>query len=149
MGAVTHPDLKVVEFVNETLIPIQLGADSDTAEDFTVRWTPTLVILDTNGKEHSRTVGYIAPEELIPTILLGIAKMHFDLREFDPAMQCLEKIINAFPWSFAAPEAVYYHGVCGYRTTHEAGPLKMAYERIAKEYPHSEWVKRALPYRLL
>lgn len=149
MGAVTYPDLKVVEFVNETLIPIQLQADSDVAEDFTVRWTPTLIILDTNGKEHSRTVGYIAPEEFIPTMLLGIAKMHFDLRQFDQSVQCLEKIMNDYPWSFAAPEAVYYHGVCGYKTTREAGPLKKAYEHIAKEYPHNEWVKRALPYRLL
>ncbi len=149
MGTVTYPDLKVVEFVNETLIPIQLPADSDTAEEFTVRWTPTLVILDGNGNEHSRTIGYIAPEEFAPTMLLGIAKMHFDLRQFELAAQCLEKIINGYPWSFAGPEAVYYHGVCGYRTTDEAGPLKKAYEHIAKEYPHSEWVKRALPYRLL
>ena len=55
--------------------------------------------------------------------------------------------MNDYPWSFAAPEAVYYRGVCGYKTTHEAGPLKKAYERIAKEYPNNEWVKRALPYR--
>lgn len=149
MGTVTYPDLKVVEFVNETLIPIQLQADSALAEDFTVRWTPTLIILDTNGKEHSRTVGYIAPEEFDSTMLLGMAKMHFDLRQFDPAVQCLEKIINAYPWSFAAPEAVYYHGVCGYKTTHKAEPLKKAYEHIAKKHPHNEWVKRALPYRLL
>jgi TolA-binding protein len=149
MGAVTYPDLKVVEFVEETLIPLQLQADSEIAEDFIVRWTPTLIILDTNGKEHSRTIGYIAPEEFAPAILLGIAKMHFDLRQFDSAIQCLEKIISTYPWSFAAPEAVYYRGVCGYKTTHEAGPLKKAYEDIAKEYPYSEWVKRALPYRLL
>ena len=149
MGAVTYPDLKVVEFVDKTLIPIQLQADSDLAEDFTVRWTPTLVILDPSGKEHSRTVGYIAPEEFVPAMLLGIAKMHFDLRQFDSMEQCLEEIIAAYPWSLAAPEAVYYHGVCGYKTTHKAEPLKKAYERIAKEYPHNEWVKRALPYRLL
>ena len=149
MGAVTYPDLKVVEFVDQTLIPLQLQADSDLAEDFTVRWTPTLVILDQSGKEHSRTVGYIAPEEFVPTMLLGIAKMHFDLRQFDSMGQCLEQIIADYPWSFAAPEAVYYHGVCGYKTTHKAEPLKKAYERIAKENPHSEWVKRALPYRLL
>lgn len=149
MGAVTYPDLKVVEFVEKTLIPIQLQADSYPAEDFTVRWTPTLVILDSSGKEHSRTVGYIAPEEFVPAMLLGIAKIHFDLRQFDSMEQCLEQIISAYPWSFAAPEAVYYHGVCGYKITHKAEPLKKAYERIAKEHPHSEWVKRALPYRLL
>jgi hypothetical protein len=149
MGAVTYPDLKVVEFVNNSLIPLQVQADSDLAEDFVVRWTPTLVILDTNGKEHSRTVGYIAPEEFIPTMLLGMGKMHFNLRQFDSALEIFGKIIAAFPWSCAAPEAVFYHGVCGYRTTHEIGPLIKAYEHIAKEYPLSEWAKRALPYRLL
>jgi tetratricopeptide (TPR) repeat protein len=150
MGAVTYPDIKVAAFVNETVIPLQVPSDSEPlATDFVLRWTPTLIILDTSGKEHSRTVGFIPPEELIPTILLGMAKVYFDLRQFDPAIECLEKIINGYPQSFEAPEAVYYRGVCAYKTSHDAGGLKKAYERLAKEYPQSEWVRRAFPYRLL
>jgi hypothetical protein len=150
MGAVTYPDAKVVEFVNEAVIPLQVKSDSEPlATDFTLRWTPALIILDTNGKEHSRTIGFIPPEEFIPTISLGMIKAYFDLRQFDPAITCLDKIISNYPQSFAAPEAVYYRAVCGYKTIHDVAGLKKAYERLAKEYPQSEWAKRASPYRLL
>jgi TolA-binding protein len=80
---------------------------------------------------------------------LGIAKTYYELRQFDPAIQCLEKIINTYPQSFAAPEAIYYRAVCGVKTVHDIDGLKKAFERLSKEYPQSEWAKRAFPYRLL
>jgi tetratricopeptide (TPR) repeat protein len=150
MGAVTYPDTKVVEFIKEALIPLKVLSDSEPlATDFTLRWTPALIVLDTNSKEYSRTIGFIPPEEFISTILLGMTKTYFDLRQFDQAIECLEKIINNYPQSFAAPEAIYYRGVCAYKTSHDAEGLKRGYERLAKEYPQSEWVKRAAPYQLL
>jgi tetratricopeptide (TPR) repeat protein len=150
MDAVTYADIKIVEFVMETLVPLRIPADSEPlATDFTLRWTPTLIILDMTGKEHSRTVGFITPEEFTPTILLGIAKTCYELQQFDLAIQRLEKIINTYPQSFAAPEAIYYRAVCGVKTVHDINGLKKTYERLSKEYPQSEWVERALPYRLL
>ncbi|MCX5806413.1 MAG: hypothetical protein NT010_10165 [Proteobacteria bacterium] len=132
------------------VIPLRIPADSEPlATDFTLRWTPTLIILDANGKEHSRTIGFIAPEEFIPTILLGIVKTNFDLRQYDKAAPNLERIVNDYAQSFAAPEAIYYRAVCGVKVAHDIAGLKKAYELLAKDYPQSEWVKRALPYRLL
>lgn len=150
MDAVTYPDTNVVDFTKNELVSLRIPADSEPlSTEFTLRWTPTLIILDTNGKEHSRTIGFIPPEEFIPTILLGMTRTYFDLRQFDPAITCLERIITNYPQSFAAPEAIYYRAVCGYKTIHDVGGLKRAYERIAKEYPSSEWARRASPYRLL
>jgi len=150
MDAVTYPDAKVMQFVTEAVVALRVPADSEPlATDFTLRWTPTLIILDKNGKEHSRTVGFIAPEEFIPTMSLGMAKTALDLREFESAITNLERIINEYPQSFAAPEAIFYRAVCGYKTVHDVAGLKKAHERLAKEYPQSEWVKRSAPYRLL
>lgn len=150
MNAVTYPDTNVVGFSENELIPLKIAADSEPlATEFTLRWTPTLIVLDTNGKEHSRTIGFIPPEEFIPTILLGITKTYLDSLQFDLAITCLERIITDYPQSFAAPEAIFYRAVCGYRAIRDAGGLKRAYERLAKEYPSSEWAKRALPYRLV
>jgi hypothetical protein len=150
MDAVTYPDTKVSKFVTDAMIPLRVPADSEAlATDFTLRWTPVLIILDTDGKEHSRTVGFLAPEEFIPTILLGMAKTYFDLRQFDASIKNLEVIIDEYPQSFAAPEAIFYRAVCGYKTVHDVSGLKKAYERLTREYPLSEWTKRALPYRLL
>jgi hypothetical protein len=150
MGAVTFPDSKVTAYITENTIPLRLPHDhKPLASQFQVNWTPTLVTLDIEGKEHHRTVGFLPPEEIIPSLLLGKAKVHFDHEEFQVALKNLEALLKDYPRSGAAPEAIFLRGVCGYKSTHDPKPLKEAYERLQKEYPESEWTKRALPYRLI
>jgi hypothetical protein len=150
MGAVTFPDAKVIAFIKQNLIPIRLPHDhKPLAEQFQVKWTPALVTLDTEGKEHHRTVGFLSPEELIPSLLLGKAKIDFDHEDFAKALVSLEALLKDYPKSGAAPEAIFLRGVCGYKSTHTPKPLKEAYEKLAAEYRDSEWTKRAYPYRLL
>jgi tetratricopeptide (TPR) repeat protein len=150
MGAVTYPDAKVAEFVNNRLIPIRLLADAQPyAKDFNIKWTPSIITLDESGKEHHRVVGFLPPEEFIPAMMLGIAKVSFDLDRFDEALAELERIIAEYPKSKATPEAIYLQGVSGYKSTKDPKPLKAAYEKLHAEYPDSEWAARALPYRLI
>jgi hypothetical protein len=150
MGAVTFPEPKVMAFMNENIIPLRLPHDhKPLAEQFQVKWTPTLVTLDTEGKEHHRTVGFLPPEELISSLLLGRAKIYFDHEEFEKALKSLEALLKDYPKSGAAPEAIFLRGVCGYKSTHTPKPLKDAYEKLQAGYPESEWTKRAYPYRLL
>jgi hypothetical protein len=150
MDAVTYPKKEVIEFLNTTVIPVHIPFDAKPlADDFNLKWTPMLVVLDWNGKEHQRTIGFLPPEEFIPAILLGIAKTHFDLDQFDESMEILDTILSDHGGSSAAPEAVFLKGVCGYKSTHNPSPLKQAYEKLQATYPASEWTKRALPYRLL
>jgi len=150
MDAVTYPNEKVAEFIGRNFIPLRVAFDAQPlASDFKVTWTPTLVIADANGQEHHRTVGFLSPEELIPSLLLGMAKSHFDQNQFDVALSQLEKLLTGYPKSDAAPEAIYLRGVSQYKSTHSAKPLKEAYEELQKAYPSSEWTRRAAPYRLL
>jgi hypothetical protein len=150
MDAVTYPDTNVSEFTMKSVIPLRAPSNAEPlATDFNLKWTPTLITLDSTGKEHYRTVGFLPPEELIPTLLLGIGKTHFELNAFAEAIATFDKIIADYQKSSSAPEAIFFKGVCGYKSTHTAGPLKEAYEKLNAEYPQSEWTKRALPYRLL
>jgi len=150
MGAVTFPDAKVIVFINQNVIPIRLPHDhKPLAEKFQVKWTPALVTLDMEGKEHHRTVGFLSPEELIPSLLLGKAKIDFDHEDFSNALLTLGNLLQGYPKSAAAPEAIFLRGVCGYKNAHNPKALKEAYERLAKDYPESEWTKRAYPYRLI
>ena len=150
MGAVTYPNEKVAEFIEENMIPIQVLFDSQPlAAKFNIQWTPTVITLDEDGKEHHRTIGFLSPEEFIPSLMLGVAKCHFDSGKFDKALEMLEKLLRGYPKSDAAPESVYTRGVALYKSTHQAGHLKDAYKRLQGEYPSSEWTKRAQPYRLL
>ena len=150
MDAVTYPDDKVAQFINANLIPVRVKSDSmPLSKDFNITWTPTLITLDQDGKEHYRTVGFLPPPELISSLLLGIAKVYFETAKFDKCLASLEELLSEYPKSKAAPEAVFLRGVAGYKSTHDAKPLKAAYEKLQADYPGSEWADRAQPYRLL
>jgi hypothetical protein len=150
MDAVTYPDKKVSEFISKNVIPLRAAFDSQPlAADFNVKWTPTLIIVDSTGKEHHRTVGFMPPEELIASLLLGMSKTDFDTERFEPALKRLEQLLKDYPKSDAAPEALFLRGVSQYKSTHNPAPLKTAYEKLQEIYPTSEWTKRAYPYRLL
>lgn len=150
MDAVSYPDPRVVDFVTETVVPLRVPADSrPLADDFRVTWTPTLVTLDLYGKEHHRTVGFLPPEELIASLILGIGKCDYDGGAFNDAICRFDRILADYPKSGAAPEAVYLRGVSRFKGSHDPAALKEAYEKLTADYPASDWAKRAGPYRLL
>jgi TolA-binding protein len=150
MDAVTYPNPTVIEFIQKYMVPVQVPYNSQPlATDFNIQWTPTLITLDSDGKEHHRTVGFLSPQELVPSQMLGMAKCHFDLERFDEAISILEKLLAEYPRSDSTPEAIYLRGVSRYKRTHDAKPLKEAYVQLQRDYPASEWTKRASPYKLL
>jgi tetratricopeptide (TPR) repeat protein len=150
MAAVTYPDTKVIGFIGENMIPVQVLFDAKPlSTDFNIKWTPTLITLDSKGKEHHRTVGFLSADELIASLLLGIGKSYFETDRFDEAIESLERLLKEYPNSDAAPEATYLLGVCRFKSTNDPKPLKAAYEQLKAQYPTSEWTKRAYPYRLL
>ncbi|MGD9032439.1 MAG: hypothetical protein PVJ69_12515 [Desulfobacteraceae bacterium] len=150
MDAVSYPDSGVTSFINDHMIPLRIPFDAEPhAKDFNVKWTPTIVTLDSNGKEHHRTVGFLAPEDLIASLLLGMGKVHFDADKFDDALANLDKVTADYSKSNSAPEAIFFRGVSGYKSSQDPKKLKEAYERLEAEYPDSEWTQRAYPYRLI
>jgi hypothetical protein len=150
MDAVTYPALSVIEFISARMIALRVPADNKKLmSKFSITWTPALLVLDAQGKEHRRSVGFLPPEELIPSLLLGIAQYHFKLKRFAETLKCLGQLLGEYPNSKAAPEAIFLKGACSYMNTHNPGLLKEAYEQLHTVYPQSEWTQRAAPYRLL
>lgn len=150
MNAVTYSNENVINFLNNEIIPIQVLFDfQPLATQYNLQWTPTIIILDGEGKEHQRTVGFFPPEEFIPSIILGIGKAYFELGQFEDAIKRFENILKDYQTSKAAPEALYLLGVSKYKNTHEPKHLKEAYNLLKQNYPDSEWTGRAEPYSLL
>lgn len=150
MDTVTYPHPQVVAFFANYLVPVRvLNTSTPLPQRFKVHWTPTLVLLDADGEEHYRTVGFLPPEELIPTLMLGIAQSYFERGQYASAAQFLEQLLAAYPKSAAAPEATYYLGVTRYKDTHNPAALKQTAEALQMNYPESGWAKRAFVYRLL
>ena len=82
---------------------------------FKVQWTPTLVSLDEQGEEHNRTVGFLPPDELLPSLLLGMGKSYFDRDQLKEAEQTFQQLLTAYPRSDSSAEAAYYLGVSRYK----------------------------------
>lgn len=114
-----------------------------------VKWTPTIFVLDQSGIIHQSIVGFLPPEEFIPALELGLAKVDFDLDCLDECQHHLNRILGSHPRSASAPEAVYLLGVTRFKMTEQSGALKEAYYQLQERYPDSDWTRRASPYRLL
>jgi len=149
MDAVTYPNESLIEFINEQVVPLRIPPDHAIAEDYMIRWTPSLLLLDKDGKEHRRDVGFFESEELIPLLMLAIGNLKFDQRQWAEAIANYEMLLAKYPKSDAAPEAVFQLGVAGYKSSNDPTPLRQAYERLTAEYEGDRWTKRAYPYRLI
>lgn len=150
MDAVAYPQPKVIDFISSNLVALRIPADDPAlGPRFTVKWTPTLLILDADGVEQSRTLGFLSPEELIPSLLLGMGKAAFNQADRPAACNCLDRLITEFPKSFATPEAIYLRGVARYIETRDVSNLVALYDQLASDYPNDQWAMRADPYRLL
>ena len=147
MDAVTYPDNRVAQFLQERVIPIRIRSTAQPlASEYNVHWTPTLILADVEGKEHHRTIGWLSPDDLIANVLLGIAKLHFDRREHDKAVAMMGELLDRYPRSDVAPEALYLSGVTRFKQTHDLKAIRAVYEKLLASYPSSEWTRRASVY---
>ena len=150
MDAVTYQAQEVVGYINNYLIPLRINVnDPSLLEDYHHIWTPTIAVLDLNGREVQRTIGFLGPDEFIATMDLGIAKVRMDAGKYDTAMIPLKSLMETLPKSDSIPEAIYFSGVTLYKQSNDPRKLKEAYEKLLRDYPESPWTKRASPYRLL
>ncbi|MCE5332970.1 MAG: hypothetical protein LLG06_00115 [Desulfobacteraceae bacterium] len=150
MDAVTYPNLKVADFLNEKVVALQLSSFAEPyARDYLVKWTPCLLMLDAEGKEHHRTVGFLPPLEFLPSLKLGIGKAYFDKNRYNEAIAVFDSILSDYVSSASAPEAAFFRGVARYKSTHEAIHLKKMFQFLQERYRNSEWAARAYPYWLL
>jgi tetratricopeptide (TPR) repeat protein len=116
---------------------------------YSVKWTPTIIILEADGDEHHRFIGFLQPEDFIAQMTLGKGKLAFNLDNFDQAIQCFQEILVGYPKTDAAPEAQYYLGVSKYKASHDPKELKLGLEALQRNYPQSEWTKKAQVYSLI
>ena len=76
-------------------------------ERFDVMWTPTVLILDPNGSERYRIEGFLPTDDFLAPLHLGLAHTAFKTGKFDEAEKRFRAIVDQFPSSDAAAEALY------------------------------------------
>jgi hypothetical protein len=137
--------------VEKNFIPLQVDFTKNKAlvKRFGIRWTPTVLILDSDGDEHHRFIGFLSPEDFIGQIILGRGKVDFNLDHFEETIQCFQEVLVRYSRTDVAPEAQYFLGVTKYKASHDPKELKLGFELLQRDYPNSEWTKKAQVYALI
>jgi Tetratricopeptide repeat len=105
---------------------------------FEAVWTPTVLILDSNGKERWRIEGYLPKEEFRAQLELGLARVAFVQKQWPEAERRYSEVLERYPKSKAAPEALYWRGVSRYSATHDHKVLGELPRQFKEKYPDSD-----------
>jgi TolA-binding protein len=116
-------------------------------ERYGVQWTPTTLIVDPSGEERHRIEGFLPVEDFSPQLALGLAKSAFARQQFAEAERRFREIVERFPKSDAAAEALYWAGVSRYKATNDAAALAQAAEAFTQRYQDTTWAKKASVWR--
>jgi len=138
----------VAGFINENFSPISVHIKENPAgfHRFDSVWTPSTLILDENGKERHRIEGYLPKDEFAAQLLLGVARVAFMQKKWKDAEALYSQILNDYPKSTAAPEAVYWKAVSHYKATNDHTVLGEVPKTLQQKYPNSVWAKKAIPW---
>jgi outer membrane protein assembly factor BamD (BamD/ComL family) len=112
-----------------------------------VLWTPTVVILDPSGTERRRSEGYLPRDEFFAELHLGLARVAVMRKQWADAERFYEAVIERFPQTNAAPEAVYWRGVCRYKRTNDHRELPAVAAQFERQYQETLWAKKASIWR--
>lgn len=145
--AKTLPDPKVATFIDRMFAPAMFEVSDPRSQDLMKRynfeWTPTFIATDASGNEVYRWVGYLPPGDFCAEMLFAEGRAAFKNKDWDRSEKCYGAVVNRFPDSEVAPEALYYTGVARYEKTHDATNLADANKKLQAKYPRSSWAKKA------
>lgn len=143
MDTVTYPDKSVISFLEERFVPVKLHvAEQEAAlEPYAVPWTPGLIVLDHDLRQHRRMVGFHPPRDLVAELALGrlteaLARGEFEVARHR-AREALERC-KGDPEREA--EARYYGAAAEYKATGDG--LKKGWVELLDACPGTTWARK-------
>jgi hypothetical protein len=144
-----YPDDRVIGIVTADFIPVRIHV-RDQKEDFKklgdrygAHWTPTILLLDTDGEERHRIEGFLPADDFAAQLLLGLGRAGFSRGAFDEAERRFNDVVKSYPTTDAAAEALYWAGVSQYKLTGDASALAETARQFTTRYADTTWAKKA------
>jgi Tetratricopeptide repeat len=148
-----YPDPRVTRLVNENFRPVRIHV-RDNAEtwkkvggELGVEWTPTVLILDSSGVERHRIEGFLPVDDFAAQLMLGLAKSAFSRNDFADAERRFKQVVDSYPDTESAAEALYWTGVSRYKGSNDATALGETARAFTNRYQDSSWAKKASVWR--
>ena len=144
-----YSDPRVVEFIQQNFTPVRVHVRENRdefkrlGERFNAQWTPTTLIVDSDGNERHRIEGFLPADDFLAQLNLGLAKSAFARGNFSDAEQLYRGIVEKFPNTDAGPEALYWAGVSRYKGTGDASALGETARAFSSRYTDTSWAKKA------
>lgn len=110
---------------------------------FEVSWTPTVLVMDSAGKERYRIEGYLPKMDFRAELEFALARLMFDAKKWSGAEKQYGSVIERYPTSAVAPAAQYWAGVSAYQRTHDHNVLGQTAKALADKFPLSIWTVKA------
>jgi hypothetical protein len=134
----------VAEEVGTNVAPFRANVltERELSKRFRIPWTPTFVFLDGEGLEHHRFIGFLPPDEFAAQIHLAGARAAFNRGAWEESARRYAQIAEKFPETDAAPESVYWIGVCDFKRTKNVERIYEQGRETAKRYPNHVWGKK-------
>lgn len=141
-------DEKVVQLVEREFSPVMVDTvmDKETVKRFRVDWTPAFIVLDEQGKEIERFVGYLPAMELEAQLLLSKGLALFHMEKNLEAVALFEEIVEHFADSDLIPEVEYFLGAASFKVKGDSVKLVEISHILTEKYPDSIWTKRCAPW---
>lgn len=140
-----YPEPRVDRLISENFVPVRIHIREDPGamERFNVQWTPTILLLGPDGREHHRIEGFLDVDEFLAQLTLGLGHIARAEQEWDDAVKRYEEVLERYPSTDAAAEAQYWRGVARYKATNDPSALGATAAAFKERYSDSTWAKRA------
>jgi hypothetical protein len=113
---------------------------------FEVVWTPSMVLLDSEGRERAQIEGYLPNQDFVATLENGLGRIAFVHKKYADADHRYNDVAVRFAKSHAAPEAMYWRAVAHYKATNDHAALGEVAEELRRAHPQSVWASKAIPW---
>ena len=144
-----YADPPVAAFINGHFTPVRIHVRDQAADfkrlgdRFNAHWTPTILIIDPKGEERHRIEGFLPAEDFLAQLTIGLAHATRARGDFADAERWYREVLEKYPATESAPEALYWAGVSKYKATNDPAPLAETAAQFANRYQTSSWAKKA------
>jgi hypothetical protein len=147
-----YPEPRVVALIEQNFVPVRVHVrDRDEfkrlGERFGAQWTPTTLVIDPSGEERHRIEGFLPVDDFLAQLSLGLARSAFARGQFQEAEQRFRDVVDSYPGTDAAAEALYWAGVSRYKASGDAAVLADTARQFGERYQDTSWAKKASVWR--
>jgi outer membrane protein assembly factor BamD (BamD/ComL family) len=104
------------------------------------------LILDSDGKERFRLEGYLPKDEFRSQLEIGLARVALMNKDWADAERRYADVLEHYPNSKAASEALYWKGVSTYKKTNDHTILGQMPALFRQKYPESIWALKTIAW---